>query len=127
MGEIFEPRGKPGSLYRSIGERIGRVADRALFLVGKNRVSPLRAGAQSAGMRPSDMHAIGHDVDRAIKLLRSELRSGDVVLIKGRGTEHLERIALGLLGRAVRCTLPLCAVPEMRCGRCPQLEVGIPR
>ena len=78
-------------------------------------------------MHPSDIHAIGHDVCRATDLLRSELRDGDVVLIKGRGTEHLERIALGLVGRAVRCTLPLCKAPEIRCGRCPQLEVGTPR
>ena len=127
MGEIFEPQGKAGPLYRSIGEQIGRVATCVLFLVGKNRLSPLRAGAQAAGMHPSDIHAIGHDVCRATDLLRSELRDGDVVLIKGRGTEHLERIALGLVGRAVRCTLPLCKAPEIRCGRCPQLEVGTPR
>ena len=126
MGEIFEPQGKAGPLYRSIGEQIGRVADHALFMVGRNRLSALRSGAQTAGMHPSDIHAIGHDVRRATDLLMSELRSGDVVLIKGRGTEHLERIALGLGGRQVRCTLPLCKAPEIRCGRCPQLEIGNP-
>ena len=35
MGEIFEPQGKTGPLYRSIGEQIGRVAACALLLVGR--------------------------------------------------------------------------------------------
>ena len=126
MGEIFEPQGKTGPLYRSIGEQVGRVADHALFWWERTACPRLRAGAQAAGMNPRDIHAVGHDVRRATDLLTSELRSGDVVLIKGRGTEHLERIALGLGGRRVRCTLPLCKAPEIRCGRCPQLEVGSP-
>lgn len=126
LGEVFEPRGKAGPLHRSIGERMGRVADRALLMTGRNRASALRAGARAAGMPPADVRVVGPDVRRATEVLRDELRLGDVVLIKGRGTEHLERIALGLLGRPVRCTLPLCKVPEMRCGRCPQLEVGPP-
>jgi UDP-N-acetylmuramyl pentapeptide synthase len=126
MGEIFEPQGKAGPLYRSIGEQIGRVADAAVLLVGRHRVSPLRAGAQAAGMQPSDIHPVGHDIVKATDLLRTELGNGDVALIKGRGTEHLERIQLGLLGQTIRCTLPLCKVPEMRCGRCPQLSIGPP-
>jgi UDP-N-acetylmuramyl pentapeptide synthase len=126
MGEIFEPQKKAGALYRSIGERVGAVADLALFLVGKNRVSPLRAGAACAGMAPADMHMFGHDLGRAVAFLRDELRPGDVILLKGRGTEHLERITLGLQGRDIRCTLSLCKVPEMRCERCPQLAIGTP-
>jgi len=126
MGEIFEPQEKAGPLYRSIGERVGHVADLAVFLVGRKRASPLRAGAAAAGMAPTQMHLFGHDLGRAIAFLGSELRRGDVVLLKGRGTEHLERITLGLQGRDVRCTLSLCKVPEMRCDRCPQLGIGRP-
>jgi UDP-N-acetylmuramoyl-tripeptide--D-alanyl-D-alanine ligase len=126
IGEIFEPRDRAGPLHREIGGQIGRVADLALLMVGRKRASPLRAGAAAAGMAPSSLHRFGDDLRAAGAFLRSELRRGDVVLIKGRGTQHLERIALALLGHPVRCMLSLCKVPEMRCGRCPQLTVGSP-
>ena len=73
MGEIFEPQKKAGPLYRSIGERVGRVADLALF----GRQEPCLTAARRrciAGMTPADMHTFGHDLGRAIAFLGSELR-----------------------------------------------------
>ncbi len=52
--------------------------------------------------------------------------AGDVVLIKGRSTQRLERIALLLEGREVGCDLAFCKVASGRCERCPMLERGWP-
>ena len=53
----------------------------------------------------------------------SALREGDVVLIKGRASEKLDRIALSLMGRRVACAIEFCDA-ELRCSECPMLERG---
>lgn len=52
--------------------------------------------------------------------LRELLKEGDVVLVKGRDTEKMDRVALALLGRDVRCRRKFCNLP-WRCDGCPQL------
>jgi hypothetical protein len=61
----------------------------------------------------------------AIELLRKDLRPGDVVLVKGRDTEKLERIALALGGTTVGCQVSFCDADE-RCMSCPMLARGWP-
>ena len=61
--------------------------------------------------------------------LGARVRPGDVVLLKGRDTQRLDRIALKLLGRDVRCTRVHCDLNGFsangeRCAVCPALEVG---
>jgi len=46
------------------------------------------------------------------------------VLIKGRRSQKLERIALALEGRPVRCRLIACQVQATHCDHCPMLEKG---
>ena len=59
----------------------------------------------------------------AIEMLREGLGPEDVVLIKGRDTQRLDRVALALMGRAVRCDISFCNV-RLRCEHCPMLERG---
>jgi hypothetical protein len=56
-----------------------------------------------------------------VKFLRRELRPGDVALIKGRAAQKLERIALALEDRPVRCRLIACRVQSIQCDHCPML------
>jgi hypothetical protein len=63
-------------------------------------------------------------VRAAIDLLQQELRPGDVVLLKGQNRQRLGRVALGLLGRSVRCNLPACPIAMPACDVCPYLERG---
>ena len=57
----------------------------------------------------------------AVEALNDDLRPGDVVLIKGRDTQRLDRVALALMGRQVRCELKSCDA-EVECESCPMLE-----
>ncbi len=80
--------------------------------------------ATKAGLPRDRITVATRDVARVIELLREELRSGDVVLLKGRNYQRLERIALALAGREVRCTLPTCRVPALECHACAMLTRG---
>ncbi|MBI2487250.1 MAG: hypothetical protein HYW01_09895 [Deltaproteobacteria bacterium] len=45
------------------------------------------------------------------------------MLIKGRTTQRLERVAFALAGRKVKCNISFCDV-KVRCENCPMLEQG---
>ena len=60
---------------------------------------------------------------RAIELVRENLQPGDVILVKGRDTQKLERVSLGLLGHTVRCDVRACDALT-RCDACPMLDRG---
>jgi hypothetical protein len=46
------------------------------------------------------------------------------VLIKGRDTQRLDRIAFALAGRAVKCDIRFCRAMPMRCVNCEMLGRG---
>lgn len=118
LGPISEAPGSAGPLYRALGERISRIAQRAVFV---DCYREYKAGVFAAGMkRDAILDASG--CLPAVDYLRRELRGGDVVLIKGRDQQKLSRIALALEGRKVGCAVGLCRYRAMRCETCPLLE-----
>lgn len=121
MGDVSEPPGSQGPIYRALGERIARVATRAVF-VGHG-FEAYAAGARRAGMPPAALVDAGSSVLRAVEALEPEVGPGDVVLLKGRDTQRLDRVALALLGRRVRCEVRQCDALT-RCDACPMLERG---
>jgi UDP-N-acetylmuramoyl-tripeptide--D-alanyl-D-alanine ligase len=122
LGEVSEPPGSQGPIYRAFGERVAQIAARAIF-VGKN-FQRYKAGATRGGMPASALSDVGDNVLDASELLRKEIGPGCVVLIKGRDTQRLDRIALALAGRNVRCTIPVCGLKLTRCHECSMLESG---
>jgi UDP-N-acetylmuramyl pentapeptide synthase len=121
LGEVSEPPGSQGPIYRELGARLAGVCDRVL-VVSRNYRRYV-AGARAAGLDTARFRDCSPLVAGAIAALEEELRPGDVVLLKGRDTERLDRIAAALLGRTVRCALTACdALP--RCERCRMLERG---
>jgi len=52
------------------------------------------------------------------------LQPGDVVLIKGRDTQMLDRVRLILEGRRVGCDIVFCSLHRSSCEGCPMLESG---
>ena len=108
--------------YRRLGRRAGEVADRIVCIASHAR--RYKSGFWAGGLQRDDVQDAEQSVIRAIELLRDELRPGDVVLLKGQGTQRLERIALGLQGRAVRCDIRHCPVTMPRCVDCSWLERG---
>jgi UDP-N-acetylmuramyl pentapeptide synthase len=117
IGDVSEPPGSQGPIYREIGERIARIAERAV-VVGHG-YQAYAAGATRAGMPRAALLDAGSSVLRAVEALRGELQPGDVVLLKGRDTQRLDRIAHGLLGQSVRCGVstaqPLHAAGPVQC------------
>jgi len=122
MGEISEPPGSQGPIYREIGKRIAQASSRAVF-VGHN-FQRYKAGATRAGMPASALVDAGGSWSLAVDAIRDDLGPGDVVLIKGRDVQRLDRIALALQGRPVGCGIAFCQVKEFRCHACPMLERG---
>ena len=119
MGEIAEPVGSTRPIYRRMGERVGKLASRVIFIGGQT-ASSFVAGARQGGLaRENVIHA--RDVHHAIALLRDKLGRGDTVLIKGRDTQRLDRITLALTGHVVRCDLRFCNA-YLRCAQCPMLD-----
>ena len=121
LGEVSEPPGSQGPIYRRLGERIAGTADRAVFVGGG--FQRYAAGARRAGFPTAAMVNAGRDVLKAAEAVRGDLGPGDVVLVKGRDTQRLDRVWLALAGRDVRCTIDFCDA-RGRCAACPMLERG---
>ncbi|MCL4402499.1 MAG: UDP-N-acetylmuramoyl-tripeptide--D-alanyl-D-alanine ligase [Acidobacteria bacterium] len=92
------------------------IADVAIF-VGDHARRGLKA-AVAAGMAPESVHEFVA-IDRAAEFVRSELRAGDLVLLKGRATDHLSRIFHYQMG-PVSCWKSRCG-KTMLCDFCPDL------
>ncbi|MBI4525204.1 MAG: hypothetical protein HY695_15480 [Deltaproteobacteria bacterium] len=122
MGDISEPVGRQHVIYRRLGERIGQVASRAIFLTSGKNLRVARAGARTAGLSLASVISAGKNFRKAVEAVQSDLGPGDVVLIKGRNTQRLERVALALMGRTVRCELVYCCARYNLCDRCPMIE-----
>ncbi len=120
LGDVSEPKGQQGPIYRALGARIAGLAAFAVFLGRKT--GAYRAGALAAGMPREAIACVGHDVALAAQLVGAHLEPGTVVLVKGRDNERLDRVSLALMGRDVRCARPLCYFLKTRCDECSLLD-----
>jgi UDP-N-acetylmuramoyl-tripeptide--D-alanyl-D-alanine ligase len=124
LGEIDDPLGSPWPHYRRVGERVGRIATRAVIVGTAESFRHYAAGASKTGLGAHALVHAGPHVHAAVELLRGELGPGDVVLLKGRWGQRLERVALALAGRRVTCDITACSLRGRRCARCPMLGRG---
>jgi UDP-N-acetylmuramoyl-tripeptide--D-alanyl-D-alanine ligase len=122
LGDVTEPPGPQGPIYRRLGERVGQIATRAIFVT--NQFQRYATGAKCGGLSRPALVNVGASIQRSVEALKDDLAPGDVVLIKGRDTQRLERVALALMGRQVRCDIKFCDVIRTRCDDCPMLERG---
>jgi len=123
LGDVSEPIGSTGPIYRHLGERVGQIATRAVFVASGNMSKRYVAGARRGGLPPEALINARGKVRLAVEALQDDLQPGDVVLIKGRDAHQLQRVALALMGRQVRCDLVVCDA-MIECDRCPMLERG---
>jgi UDP-N-acetylmuramoyl-tripeptide--D-alanyl-D-alanine ligase len=122
IGGVSEPRGSHGPLYRGLGARVAAIAA-GMVVVGQG-FQRYASGAAAAGMPRAAMEHVGSNIVAATEAVRSMMKPGDVVLVKGRDSQRMERIVLALAGRPVRCTIPECRFTIIRCDSCPMLERG---
>jgi UDP-N-acetylmuramoyl-tripeptide--D-alanyl-D-alanine ligase len=124
LGDISEPMGSQRQVYRRIGGLAARTASEVIIIAGRKAYQAYRAGGRQVlgdAFDPLDAEKM---VSQVVRHLSGRLEPGDVVLVKGRDTQRLERIALGLLGRKVGCDLDFCNTRMFRCDQCPMLERG---
>ena len=125
LGPVEEPPGSQGPIYKALGVRLAEIADSVVFVGGKKAFNSLRAGAISAGASRDalmNMRTDPHAIARTLENMG--LRAGDIILIKGRSTQHLERVALILAGRTVTCVADYC-LRRHDCATCPLLREKI--
>jgi UDP-N-acetylmuramoyl-tripeptide--D-alanyl-D-alanine ligase len=124
IGDVSEPPGSIGPIYRRLGERLAGVASLVVCAGTGSGFKRYQAGAARAGMPRSALVHAEHSLRKAWELAGADLGPGDVVLVKGRDTERLDRVALALQGRPVHCTIEFCDLRGVRRATCPMLETG---
>lgn len=124
IGEVSEPPGSQGPIYRRLGERLAGIASRVVFVGAEKSSKSYAVGALRAGMPRSALVHAGRDLRTAWEAVQTDLGPGDVVLVKGRDVQRLDRVGLALQGRTVSCQIEFCDLKGMRCEACPMLERG---
>ena len=122
LGDISEPRAPQRSAYLHVGERVARVASHLLVVGGM--LDAYHSGARRGGMPGSNIVDAGRTPRQAADARAALLEPGDVVLLKGRDTQRLDRVRLILQGRTVRCDIRFCDVRTIECVDCGMLERG---
>lgn len=123
FGEVSEPPASQGPIYLRLGERAARMASLAIFVGGGGVWNSFATGLKRGGLERDRLLNARNSVCKAIDIVREKLCPGDVVLVKGRDNQRLERVSLALMGRVVRCDIKVCNAP-VRCQTCPMLEQG---
>jgi len=111
----------PRDRYRKLGRDVARIFGIAVFIGGDSAHGV--NGAIAAGMRTESAHGFA-SFAQALDFLGTELRTGDLVLLKGRATDHLTRLAYALVG-PIQCRLPRCE-KRIVCDLCPELGALTP-
>jgi hypothetical protein len=104
LGDGYDGALKESERLQELGRRAARAADVAVFL-GKRMNLAARAAVE-AGMKAGAVHCF-RGLDLAAEFLKSELREGDLVLLRGCSQRHFERLYFLQLG-TIRCRLSKC-------------------
>lgn len=124
LGDVSEPKGNQGRIYRALGEKLGRIASLVIVVGQRQSMQGYLSGALRSGMPRSSVIHAGPTPQQAAAAVLGVLEPGDVLLVKGRDTQKLDRIRLILQGRSVGCELVFCNIRSTDCERCPMLESG---
>ena len=119
FGDQSDSTDKPRKRLRAIGTLAAEICDFAVF-VGEHARHGV-AAATAAGMDLSRCAGF-YDLRDAAQWLKRELRRGDLVFLKGRGSDHLSRILFAQFG-SIGCWKVNCGMRGL-CDFCEQLAPG---
>lgn len=120
LGEVFEPPGSEEEIYRTLGGRLAHCSDRVVFVGSRAAYQYLCEGVARAGRSASLVRHARGGIHEAAELAGDGLVSDDLVLVKGLGTQRLERVGLLLTGQQVACKRVSCRAPvTFDCAACP--------
>lgn len=95
IGDVSDFRGNPRQRFKALGKTASQIFDLAVF-VGEHGHHAARTAVASGMKRESAVNFI--DPHSAAVYLKSELRDGDLVLLKGRASDHLSRVFFAQFG-----------------------------
>ena len=101
---------------RYLGQQAVRVAD-VFVIIGESSAYGRRRAIEE-GMGTENVHAFKFP-EQAVEFLRAELKQGDLMMLKGRTTDHIARIFFALLGN-IKCWKRKCSKTVL-CDHCPEL------
>lgn len=96
LGEMMELGSESTRAHLEAGRRAAETGVHSLVALG-DHAREMAEGAVSGGMPPARAHAVSSHEEMTAKL-KEELRTGDVVLLKGSRRMRLERVVEGLKG-----------------------------
>jgi UDP-N-acetylmuramoyl-tripeptide--D-alanyl-D-alanine ligase len=96
LGEMLELGAASGEEHEAVGRLAVRLGVDRVVAVGDGARGVFRAARDAAGASLGEEPVLVADGAAALDLLRAELRSGDVVLVKASRRAGLERVAQGL-------------------------------
>jgi len=117
IGDVSDSKANPKKRQREIGRLAAELCEFAVFFSDHGHHA--KRAAVTAGMDPMSCHAIS-DLKSAAELLKRELRSGDLVFLKSRGTDHASRILFAQFGD-IGCWKSSCNIRSV-CDLCNQLK-----
>jgi len=117
LGDVSDSGVRQRVRFRMLGQRAAALADVVVFAGTEHGNLGVNA-AIAAGM-PRDRARSFIRLQDAAAFLRTELRDGDLVLLKGRTTDHLSRLVFAQFGE-IACWKTDCRL-RCACDFCPEL------
>ena len=111
------PEGWDKRLRRIVCEAVGVIDVIVLVGASDDTKRAAKAGA-AAGFPLENLHCFS-ELAKAAEFLREFLQGGDLLLLRGRTSDHMERLYHAQTGD-VRCWFYKCPIREL-CERCPEL------
>ena len=105
FSNLSDSRESSRNRARLLGRHAAQIAGLAVF-IGEHARNAVKE-AVALGMKPDCVRAFA-DLREAALYLKSELRQGDLVLLKGRSSDHLSRIFFAQFG-AIGCWKEKCS------------------
>ena len=96
LGQMAELGADAGAEHEALGRLVARLGVDRVVVVGAEAAGIERGTTRDESWEGESVHV--PDVQAAVRLLRRELRPGDVVLVKASRAAGLERVALALAG-----------------------------
>ncbi len=124
LGDVSEPPGRQRGVYRGVADRAAQLASHVIVAGSVQTLERYRPGIRAAGPGAARLLHGGRTPSEIAQALQAMLEPGDVVLLKGRDTQKLDRVRLILQGRDVRCDIRVCHIRVAGCEECPMLGVS---
>jgi hypothetical protein len=122
LGKSSAREGTDEAVCEGFGGRGAGIASH-MIIVGDG-LQHYGSGATRAGMPSQAVIDGGETPQQTAEALARILQPGDVVLVKGRRNQRLDRVRMILQGRRVKCDISFCDIRTIDCEDCPMLETG---